>query len=138
MDFTDDPEPAFTGGGGTRLSGEHILPMTLEQVVEAAGLGTLLDSDYPYFWSSTTHLDGPHNWGVYVAFGKAWGHMEQPPGSGNYNLLNVHGAGAQRSDPKDGDPANWPNGNGPQGDVVRIFNYVRCVRDAVPKSCAQY
>jgi len=63
--------------------------------------------------------------------------MEQPPGSGNYNLMNVHGAGAQRSDPKDGDPANWPNGNGPQGDVVRIFNYVRCVRDALPTGCTQ-
>jgi hypothetical protein len=44
--------------------------------------------------------------------------------------MDVHGAGAQRSDPKDGDPANWPYGNGPQGDVIRIFNFVRLVRDA--------
>ena len=106
-------------------------------IFQITTIGTPQDPDYPYFWSSTTHLDGPHYWGVYVAFGKAWGHMEQPPGSGNHNLLNVHGAGAQRSDPKDGDPAIWPNGNGPQGDVVRIFNYVRCVRDAAPTSCAQ-
>jgi len=103
----------------------------IDPVFQITNIGTSQDPDYPYFWSGTTHLDGPHNWGVYVAFGKAWGYMEQPPGSGNRNLLNVHGAGAQRSDPKDGDPANWPNGNGPQGDVVRIFNYVRCVRDAV-------
>jgi hypothetical protein len=48
--------------------------------------------------------------------------------TGNYQLLDVHGAGAQRSDPKTGDPADWPDGNGPQGDVVRIYNYVRCVR----------
>ena len=43
--------------------------------------------------------------------------------------MDVHGAGSQRSDPKTGDPADFPNGNGPQGDVVRIFNYVRLVRD---------
>jgi hypothetical protein len=110
----------------------------IDPIFQITNIGTSQDPDYPYFWSSTTHLDGPHNWGVYVAFGKAWGYMEQPPGSGNHNLLNVHGAGAQRSDPKDGDPANWPNGNGPQGDVVRIFNYARCVRDALPASCAQY
>jgi hypothetical protein len=104
----------------------------IDPVFQITNIGTSQDPDYPYFWSGTTHLDGPHNWGVYVTFGEAWGYMEQPPGSGNYNLLNVHGAGAQRSDPKDGDPADWPNGNGPQGDMVRIFNYVRCVRDAVP------
>jgi len=33
-----------------------------------------------------------------------------PPNSGNYNLLDVHGAGAQRSDPKTGDPDNYPYG----------------------------
>ena len=43
--------------------------------------------------------------------------------------MNVHGAGAQRSDFKSGDPSNWPHGHGPQGDVVRIY-YVLCVRDA--------
>ncbi|MBW2261540.1 MAG: DUF1566 domain-containing protein, partial [Deltaproteobacteria bacterium] len=87
-----------------------------------------------YYWSSTTHLDGrPEDRGtfaVYVSFGRAMGYMEMPPGSGSYTLLDVHGAGAQRSDPKTGDPADWPNGNGPQGDVVKIFNHARCVRDA--------
>ena len=55
-----------------------------------------------------------------------------PPsgGSGNYQLMDVHGAGAQRSDPKTGDPAAFPHGRGPQGDVIRILNFVRCVRDA--------
>jgi hypothetical protein len=43
--------------------------------------------------------------------------------------MDVHGAGAQRSDPKNGDPGDYPYGHGPQGDVVRIYNYVRCVRD---------
>ena len=43
-------------------------------------------------------------------------------------LIDVHGAGAQRSDPKSGDPELFPEGHGPQGDVVCIYNYVRCVR----------
>ena len=44
--------------------------------------------------------------------------------------MDVHGAGAQRSDPKVGDPAQFPYGRGPQGDAIRIYNYVRLVRDA--------
>ena len=85
-----------------------------------------------YFWTSTTHLDGPldsaGSKAVYVAFGRALGFMETPPGSGQVQLLDVHGAGAQRSDPKEGDPADYPQGFGPQGDDIRIFNHVRCVR----------
>lgn len=46
----------------------------------------------------------------------------------NLSLLDVHGAGAQRSDPKVGDPADYPYGHGPQGDVIRIYNYVLMVR----------
>lgn len=42
--------------------------------------------------------------------------------------MDVHGAGAQRSDPKQRDPANFPFGRGPQGDSIRIYNHVRCVR----------
>lgn len=45
-----------------------------------------------------------------------------------YQYINVHGAGSQRSDPKSGDPAKFPHGRGPQGDVISIFNYVRLVR----------
>jgi hypothetical protein len=41
---------------------------------------------------------------------------------------DVHGAGAQRSDPKAGSAADYPTGNGPQGDAVRIYNDVRLVR----------
>jgi hypothetical protein len=79
--------------------------------------------DWGYYWSSTTHLDGPRPGGAacYVAFGRAWGHM----GNG---WVDVHGAGAQRSDPKEGDPAWFPQGRGPQGDEIRIGNLVRCVR----------
>ena len=49
-------------------------------------------------------------------------------GSGGW--VDVHGAGAQRSDPKTGDPSQYPYGRGPQGDAIRIYNYVRLVRDA--------
>jgi len=93
---------------------------------------TLADGEYPYFWSSTTHLDGPPDKqggaAIYVAFGRALGWMKFPP-TFTLQLLDVHGAGAQRSDPKTGDPAAFPNGRGPQGDVIRILNFVRCVRD---------
>ena len=48
--------------------------------------------------------------------------------------IDVHGAGAQRSDPKTGDPANYPTGFGPQGDAIRIYNYVRLVRNITPSA----
>ena len=155
----------------------------------------LSDGDYPFYWTSTNHLEGPPDRrggaAVYIAFGRATGwmqprpdggppkfrgrigggpSMDNPPfgggggmvrsnsnhpgpggmdgppfggpgegrpggdgpqhssGSGNYQLMDVHGAGAQRSDPKSGDPKMFPHGRGPQGDVIRIYNYVRCVR----------
>jgi len=46
----------------------------------------------------------------------------------NGSWMDVHGAGAQRSDPKSGDPDDYPYGHGPQGDVIMIFNTVRLVR----------
>jgi hypothetical protein len=51
-------------------------------------------------------------------------------GNMNGQWMDVHGAGAQRSDPKVGDTADWPQGHGPQGDAIRIENFVRLVRDA--------
>ena len=97
-------------------------------------ISKLEDGEYPFFWSSTTHLDGPLDRAggaaVYVAFGRALGWMSFPPNRGTPRLLDVHGAGAQRSDPKVGNPQDYPHGRGPQGDVIRIFNFVRCVRGA--------
>lgn len=89
-------------------------------------------SDYPSYWSSSTFLEGANAGGaaIYIAFGRAFGWMETSTGSGVYQLLDVHGAGAQRSDPKAGDPSAYPHGFGPQGDVVRIYNFVRLVRNA--------
>lgn len=83
--------------------------------------------DYPFFWTGTTHIENLY--GVYIAFGRALGFNQMPPESGNYKLQDVHGAGAQRSDPKDGKASDYPKGKGPQGDVIRILNYVRLVRE---------
>jgi len=92
------------------------------------------NTNYPHYWTGTTHANWSTNnsgaWAAYVCFGEAQGWMEQPPMSGNFTLMDVHGAGAQRSDPKAGDPADYPYGHGPQGDVVYVYNYVRLVRDA--------
>jgi len=86
------------------------------------------ETNYPFYWTSTTHLDGPDaRSAVYIAFGEALGWMTNIGGD-DYTLMDVHGAGAQRSDPKSGDPSDYPYGFGPQGDVRRIYNYVRVVR----------
>lgn len=79
-------------------------------------------SDFGFYWSSTTHagLNGGRA-AAYVAFGRAMGYID-----GAWS--DVHGAGSQRSDPKAGDPADFPTGNGPQGDAIRIYNCVRVVR----------
>jgi len=88
--------------------------------------------DYPWFWTSTTHVksNGSGLAGVYICFGRAMGYM-------NGSWIDVHGAGAQRSDLKDGDFTGYsfqPDGYyfppSPQGDATRSYNYVRLVRDA--------
>lgn len=88
-------------------------------------------STWGYYWTGTTHVDaaGGGSKAVYVAFGEAKGFMQDP--FGKVQLVDVHGAGAQRSDPKAGDPASYPYGEGPQGDVIRIYNLVRPVRGGV-------
>jgi len=85
--------------------------------------------NYPFYWSGTTHVrdGGNASAGCYFAFGRSQGWMPARFG-GEYNLLDVHGAGSQRCDPKAGDPAQFPRGRGPQGDVIGIYNMVRAVR----------
>lgn len=101
-------------------------------------------TDWPSYWTSTTHLarddaapsGASTGQAAYVAFGRALGYFMN-------QWQDVHGAGAQRSDPKngttglDGQPGyqriTTANGgsalaHGPQGDVVRDANAVRCVR----------
>ena len=78
--------------------------------------------DYPYMWSSTTHANFVNGLSAaYVSFGRAMGYMFD-------SWRDVHGAGAQRSDPKSGDASQYLEGHGPQGDAIRINNYVLCVR----------
>lgn len=82
--------------------------------------------DWGWVWSSTTHAnwtDESGNAGAYISFGRAMGYFDGV-------WTDVHGAGSQRSDPKTGDPAGYPQGEGPQGDAKRIYNFVRLVRDA--------
>ncbi len=91
--------------------------------------------DWPSYWASTTHQnytdDGSS--ATYLVFGRALGYM-------NNNFLDVHGAGAQRSDDKVSPTAvhgfntgTDNNGDtfyyhGPQGDILRANHQVRCVR----------
>jgi hypothetical protein len=86
--------------------------------------------DYPSYWTSTSHVSLRGSSGVYISFGRALGFMQNPR-RGTMVLMDVHGAGAQRSDPKSGNPSQFPQGRGPQGDIIRIYNYVRCVRGGV-------
>lgn len=108
-------------------------------------------ADWPFYWTGTTHASAVGGGAaVYIAFGRAAGWPTGMPGKGGGagkggfgkgspggapssrapRFADVHGAGAQRSDPKTGDPAAFPRGRGPQGDVVRILNFVRLARDA--------
>lgn len=91
------------------------------EIINEAG-----QADYPAYWAGTTHVNMSANnsgaYGVYVSFGRAMGYMDN-------NWVDAHGAGAQRSDPKTGDSADYPFGHGPQGDAIRIYNHARLVRD---------
>ena len=86
--------------------------------------------DWAYYWSNTTHqqknngkLSGKA--ASYVAFGRSMGFSKR---LGKW--VDVHGAGSQRSDPKVWNGTDYSNGEGPQADSIRIYNYVRLVRDA--------
>jgi len=91
--------------------------------------------DYPFYWTSTSHCGvfGAEAT-VYLAFGRGLGWMQDRLTS-QRQLQDVHGAGSQRSDPKTGDASTFSYGRGPQGDVIRIYNYVRCVRGGKAKPC---
>ncbi|WP_199269596.1 DUF1566 domain-containing protein [Formosa sp. L2A11] len=80
---------------------------------------------YGYYWTSSPLQDGPTPYtdAVYFCFGEAKGLISDV-------LLDVHGAGAQRNDPKAGSTEDYPDSFGPQGDIRKVYNFVRCVRDA--------
>ncbi len=84
--------------------------------------------DFAAYWTGTSHLsERGAEAAVYLCFGRGLGFMRFPRDA-EATLMDVHGAGAQRSDPKVGDASRFPEGRGPQGDVIRIENFVRCVR----------
>ncbi len=95
----------------------------MTQIINEAG-----EDDYGAYWSGTTLISYPSNVGAvtYISFGRALGYQEQYGG-----WVDVHGAGAQRSDPKVPSEETYEFGHGPQGDAVRQYNYVLCVSGGV-------
>jgi len=78
---------------------------------------------YAFFWSSTTLLEGPGDRANYQTFGRSLGNF-----SGE--LIDAHGAGAIRADPKSGNAEDYPKYyQGYQGDLQYVYNFVRIVRD---------
>jgi len=96
------------------------------------------ENDWGFYWASSTHAtyNGNGSSATYVSFGRALGYM-------NGTIMDVHGAGAQRSNSKTAvsstagaQSSTRANGtfyyHGPQGDILRDNNKVRCVRDIEP------
>ncbi|QHI70920.1 DUF1566 domain-containing protein [Tichowtungia aerotolerans] len=91
--------------------------------------------DFGHYWSSTTHVGRDGSRAAYIAFGRALGYMKGRQ-TGQSSWMDVHGAGAQRSDQKTGDESQLPQDHGPQGDVQRINNMVRLVRGGTAEPVA--
>lgn len=122
VDYSRAPDPTLPTATNTGPAIDPLFSLT--------NIGTETDPDYPYLWTSTTHVEhGIGDSAVYISFGEALGWMEDGL-TGNYTLMDVHGAGAQRSDFKTGDARSYPYGHGPQGDFVRIENNAIAVRDS--------
>ncbi len=84
--------------------------LTASTITDEAG-----EDDFGAYWTSTTAEPGADAY--IVNFGRALGLVD-----GEY--YDVHGAGSIRTDPKSGEPSE---GAGPQGDIRRVFDLVRCV-----------
>ncbi|MFT6928060.1 MAG: hypothetical protein ACJAZP_003708 [Psychromonas sp.] len=83
--------------------------------------------DAYYFWSSTTQ--GDFKWTAdYVSFAQAWSKKN----SDATEFFDWHGAGAQRSDPKAGNPSDFEQASEMASDYISIDNWVRLVRDVTP------
>ncbi|MFC1749621.1 DUF1566 domain-containing protein [Pseudomonadota bacterium] len=101
------------------------------------------ETDWGYYWSSTTHVDNSGNGSnaAYISFGRALGYIRDV-------VFDVHGAGAQRSNDKVDvstaqgiQSATGATGTfyykGPQGDISRDNNKVRCVRNFESSSASE-
>lgn len=96
--------------------------------------------DWAYYWASTAHLTlaAKGNYATYISFGRALGYYD-PNKDGTYEVVDVHGAGAQRSNDKNDNNVGTTitvdgvtfQYHGPQGDILRFDNRVRCVRDDI-------
>jgi hypothetical protein len=130
VDYTRSPEQDDSPAIDTR----HF---SASSIINEAG-----DTDWGAYWSSTALLNfsGNGSKGIYITFGRGMGYQGTSIGP-----VDVHGAGAQRSDEKDPDNLTGSAfvaddecsfgdvgySSGPQGDVLRpAYNFVRCVRDA--------
>lgn len=99
-------------------------------VIAAPSPGQLFYGQDPQYAGpapSYTNNGGSTPSGAYISFGRAMGYM-------NGSWMDVHGAGSQKSDLLAGNPASYPTGRGPQGDAVRIYNYVRLVRGGLKRN----
>merc|ERR1719285_1010680 len=111
---------------------EAAIDETFFQITQITDMGG--NPWYPFYWSSSTLLDGdqPGDHAVYQAFGRALGIIDD-------QVIDVHGAGAIRSDPKSGNREDYPGHyHGFQGDIQYVFNYVRLVRDISTSGSSQW
>ncbi len=130
VDYTRAPAPTDGSAGSAAI--DPVFNST--SINNEAG-----EVDWGFYWSSTAHVsnNGTGSNAAYVSFGRALGNM-------NGTILDVHGAGAQRSNDKvdvsgrGASSATGANGiyyyKGPQGDIMRNNNKFRCVRSSEPSN----
>jgi hypothetical protein len=82
-------------------------------------------ADPLYVWSNTTQGDFKYT-AAYISFGKAFSKKNSTAST----FYDWHGAGAQRSDPKSGIPADYIMASENASDLVMTKNYSLLVRDA--------
>lgn len=82
-------------------------------------------ADPTWVWTNTTQGDFKYT-ADYISFGKAFSKKN----SSATTYYDWHGAGAHRSDPKSGNPADYDMASENAADLVMTKNYVLLVRDA--------
>ncbi len=113
---THENSGTSTGGAGIYVAfGRSLGNMSNMQMMPQSAGGALRQTNTPLPQQANRQASGQN--------------LRQTAKSSEPNWIDVHGAGSQRSDPKSGDASIYANGHGPQGDVIRIYNYVRLVRD---------
>jgi len=109
VDYTHSPNAEDIDDEGPAIDTDFF------EITELPSGTTNYDSDYGYFWTSTSAYFGPQSPEYYYAWYVAFGTAVDNKGE------DMHGAGGVRFDTKvEGGPA----GEGGE----RIYNYVRCVR----------